>query len=125
MTRLGPRTLTFPWQPYFDRHVFRNFDFLAFFTAKFVVSRWAFCKLLRDFGFFCSVNHLSGGGVMQITTQRARKLLRPLAIPTRRERETFEQTLHKVEELRLVARGYQFLWTARMLETWESRKTRL
>ena len=72
-------------------------------TAKFVVSRWAFCKLLRDFGFFCSVNHLSGGGVMQITTQRARKLLRPLAIPTRRERETFEQTLHKVEELRLVA----------------------
>ena len=32
-------------------------------TAKFVVSRCAFCKLRRDFGFFCSVNHLSEGGV--------------------------------------------------------------
>ena len=29
---------------------------------------------------------------MQIITQRARKLLRPLAIPKRRERESFEQT---------------------------------
>ena len=28
--------------------------------AKFVVSRCAFCKLQRNFGFFCSVNHLSG-----------------------------------------------------------------
>ena len=28
--------------------------------AKFVVSRCAFCKLRRNFGFFCSVNHLSG-----------------------------------------------------------------
>ena len=28
--------------------------------AKFVVSLGAFCKLRRIFGFFCSVNHLSG-----------------------------------------------------------------
>ena len=41
-------------------------------TAKLVVSRCAFSKLQRDFGFFCSVNYLSGGGViMQITMQRA------------------------------------------------------
>ena len=30
---------------------------------KFVVSRCAFCKLRRDFGFFGSVNHFSEGGV--------------------------------------------------------------
>ena len=30
------------------------------FTAKFVVSCCAFCKLRRKFWFFCSVNHLSG-----------------------------------------------------------------
>ena len=30
MTAAGPIILTFPWQPYFDRHVFRNFQFLAF-----------------------------------------------------------------------------------------------
>ena len=33
------------------------------FTIKFVVSRCVLCKLRRDLGFFCSVNHLSGGGV--------------------------------------------------------------
>ena len=33
------------------------------FTAKFVVSRCAFWKLRRDFGFFFSVNHFSEGGV--------------------------------------------------------------
>ena len=33
------------------------------FTAKFVVSHCAFCKLRRDFGFLCSVNHFSEGGV--------------------------------------------------------------
>ena len=32
-------------------------------TAKFVVSRCAYCKLRRDLGFFCSVNHFSEGGV--------------------------------------------------------------
>ena len=32
-------------------------------TAKFVVSCCAYCKLRRDFGFFCSVNHFSEGGV--------------------------------------------------------------
>ena len=32
-------------------------------TAKFVVSRCAYCKLRRDFGFYCSVNHFSEGGV--------------------------------------------------------------
>ena len=29
-------------------------------AMPFVVSRCAFCKLQRNFGFFCSVNHLSG-----------------------------------------------------------------
>ena len=33
------------------------------FTAKFVVSHCALCRLRRDFGFFCSVNLLSGGEV--------------------------------------------------------------
>ena len=27
MTCHCPRSLTFPWQPYFDRHVFQNFEF--------------------------------------------------------------------------------------------------
>ena len=30
---------------------------------KFVVLRGAFCKLREEFGFFCSVNHFSEGGV--------------------------------------------------------------
>ena len=34
----------------------RNFVLIA----KFVASRCAFCKLQRNFGFFCSVNHLRG-----------------------------------------------------------------
>ena len=54
-------------------------------TVKFVVSRCAFCKLRRDFGFYCSVNHLSGGRVTQITTQRAHQF-RALA---RLERKSF------------------------------------
>ena len=29
-------------------------------TAKFIVLHCAFCKIRRNFGFFCSVNHLSG-----------------------------------------------------------------
>ena len=33
------------------------------FTVKFVVLCCVYCKLLRDFGFFCSVNHFSEGGV--------------------------------------------------------------
>ena len=33
------------------------------FTAKFFASRYTFRKRLRDFGFFCSVNHLSRTGV--------------------------------------------------------------
>lgn len=32
-------------------------------TAKFVVSRRAFCKLREDFPFFCSAIHLICGGV--------------------------------------------------------------
>ena len=32
-------------------------------SGKFIVSRWVFCKLRKDFGFFCSVNHFSEGGV--------------------------------------------------------------
>ena len=32
-------------------------------TAQFIVSRCVYCKLRRDFGFFCSVNHFSEGGV--------------------------------------------------------------
>ena len=32
-------------------------------TAKFVVSNCEYCKLQRDFGFFCFVNHFSEDGV--------------------------------------------------------------
>ena len=38
MTHLGPSNLTFPWQPYFDRHGFRNFYFLAFLIRIFLFS---------------------------------------------------------------------------------------
>ena len=46
------------------------------FTAKFVVSPCAFCKLRGNFGFYCSVNHLNWAGVklMQITRQRTPQL---------------------------------------------------
>ena len=30
MTLGSPYDLTFPWQPYFDKHVFQNFDFTYF-----------------------------------------------------------------------------------------------
>ena len=33
------------------------------FTVKFVVLCCAYCNLRRDFGFFCSINHFSEGGV--------------------------------------------------------------
>ena len=39
------------------------------------------------FGVFCSVNHPRGGGVLQISHNPSH----PPAIPTRRERESFEQ----------------------------------
>ena len=46
---------------------FQNVNLASFYlclfmniTAKFVVSLCTFCKLRRNFGFFCSVNHLSG-----------------------------------------------------------------
>ena len=45
MTHLGPSNLTFPWQPYFDGHVFRNFDFLAFLIRIFPFS--------LQFSYFC------------------------------------------------------------------------
>ena len=32
------KQLMLPWQPYFDRHVFRNFDFLAFLIRTFPFS---------------------------------------------------------------------------------------
>ena len=32
----------------------------ALIIAKFVVLRCAFCKLRKNFGFFCSVNHRNG-----------------------------------------------------------------
>ena len=38
MTYLCPNKLTFPWQPYFDTHVFRNFHFLAFLIRIFPFS---------------------------------------------------------------------------------------
>ena len=47
------------------------------------------------FGFFCSVNHLSGGGVMQITTQLTRLLRDGRGNPSNRA--------HKVEVLYLAA----------------------
>ena len=33
-------------------------------TAQFIVSHSVYCKLPRDFGFFCSVNHFSEGGTV-------------------------------------------------------------
>ena len=45
--------------------------------AKFVVSRCAFFKLRRDFGFFCSANHLSGAGLCK-SQRNALAHLRPL-----------------------------------------------
>ena len=44
---LGPTNLTFPWQPYFDRHVFRNFDLRAF------LIRITFFSL--EFAHFCII----------------------------------------------------------------------
>ena len=32
-----PGTLTFPWQPYFDRHVLQNSDIFLIFNEKFSV----------------------------------------------------------------------------------------
>ena len=41
MTYISPRDLTFPWQPYFDRHVFKNFDFPSFLPFSFLFpSQW-------------------------------------------------------------------------------------
>ena len=53
------------WAGSFQGRRFLGFHFLdtTDLTAKFVVSRCAYCKLRRDFGFFCSVNHFSEGGV--------------------------------------------------------------
>ena len=79
------------------------------------------------FGFFCSVNHLRGGGVMQISHNASH----PLAIPTRRERESFEQnTSIKLKYFTVLPEGTSmsrkelspelsrlFLWTARMWKT--------
>ena len=74
------------------------------------------------FGFFCNDNHLSGGGVMQITMQlsRLRILQDGRGIILRTEH------VYKVEELRLklpvcLERSYlqSFLWTVRMWKTWE------
>ena len=49
-------------------------------TAEFVVSRCAFFKLRRDFGVFCSVNHLSGawgrGYANHDSDETARKMTR-------------------------------------------------
>ena len=51
----------------FDDHQTTRHHLLQYyipcFTAKFVVSRCVFRKPRRNFGFFCSVSHLSGGGV--------------------------------------------------------------
>ena len=45
------------------RKLFVQSASFSLFAAKFVVSRCAYCKLRRDLGFFCSVNHFSNGGV--------------------------------------------------------------
>ena len=50
------------------------------FTAKLVVLRYAFCKLWRIFGVFCSFNHLSGGRLMQTTMQHARPSWPPMTM---------------------------------------------
>ena len=46
--------------------IFFDLD-VSILTAKFVVSRCAYRKLRRDFGFFFPVNHLVKAGLMQIS----------------------------------------------------------
>ena len=41
--------------------------------SDFVVSRCAFCKIRKNFGFFCSVNHLSGPLRKQMCTYTSSK----------------------------------------------------
>ena len=43
--------------------IFNSIPKTVIFTVKFVVSCWAYCNLRRDFGFFCSINQFSEGGV--------------------------------------------------------------
>ena len=43
--------------------LFKIFSSSSRITSKFVALHFMFCKLRRNFGFFCSVNHFSGGGV--------------------------------------------------------------
>ena len=57
MTCHCPLDLTFPWQPYFDRHVFSKFQFLLFkkLNKSFLV---AFFKSLDPFyGVFICFNY--------------------------------------------------------------------
>ena len=60
MTYLGPSN--FPCQPYFDRHVFRNFDFLAFFRIScFLCNVYLYLSFQRLFyGFYQLVSDQFG-----------------------------------------------------------------
>ena len=51
--------LTFPWQPYFDRHVFQNFDFPCFkFKNGFpVVSLKSLDHFIVFYSFLLPLNH--------------------------------------------------------------------
>ena len=55
MTSLGPINLAFPWQQYFDRHGFRNFDFLAFLIriSRFLCNFHIFRSFYRLFNGSC------------------------------------------------------------------------
>ena len=57
------------WAGSFQGRRFLGFHFLdtTDLTAKFVVSRCAYCKLRRDFGFFCLSIILVKAGLKQIT----------------------------------------------------------
>ena len=54
MTYGSPHDLTIPWQPYFDKHVFQNFDF-TYFKIKQKLSSSIFLKSLDRFMLFLFV----------------------------------------------------------------------
>ena len=64
------------------------------FTLKFVVALCAFCKLGENFGFFCSVNHLSG--------------------PLRKHMLTWRNS--KGHGLELVIGGFRSVWLVSVLQ---------
>ena len=80
-----------------ESYIMCDVDFSSWwwFTVKFVVSRYVFCKLQSNFGFFCSVSYLS----------------RPL----RKHMVTW--TSSKGHGLWFVIGGFQFVWFVSMFQS--------